>query len=151
MAYIGRILFTHSSVDRHLVVSTFWRLWMMLSWTFFFFFFASGSVPKAYGDSQAKGLNQSCHCQPQPQQSVPDRSKPRLQPTPQLTAMPDPNPLSEATDRTHSLMVPSRIRFHCAMTGTPLCFSLTWNRILDFGVAPPTPFLNCNKKVRYHK
>ena len=29
------------------------------------------------------------------------------------------NPLSEARDRTHNLMVPSRIPFHCAMTGTP--------------------------------
>ena len=29
------------------------------------------------------------------------------------------NPLSEARDRTHNLMVPSRIRFCCAMMGTP--------------------------------
>ena len=29
------------------------------------------------------------------------------------------NPLSEARDRTHNLMVPSRIHFHCATTGTP--------------------------------
>ena len=28
------------------------------------------------------------------------------------TAMPDPNPLSEAKDQTHNLMVPSQIRFH---------------------------------------
>ena len=51
------------------------------------------------------------------------------------TAMPDPshvcdlhhsswqhrilNPLSEARDRTHNLMVPSRICFHCTMKGTP--------------------------------
>ena len=51
------------------------------------------------------------------------------------TAMPDPshvcglhhsswqgrilNLLSEARDRTHNLMVPSRIRFHCATTGSP--------------------------------
>ena len=34
-------------------------------------------------------------------------SKPRLQPTPQLTAMRILNPLSEATDRTHVLMVAS--------------------------------------------
>ena len=33
--------------------------------------------------------------------------------------MPDLNPLSEARDRIHNLMVPSRIRFCCAMTGTP--------------------------------
>ena len=30
------------------------------------------------------------------------------------------NPLSEARDWTHHLMVPSRIRFHCTMTGTPI-------------------------------
>ena len=51
------------------------------------------------------------------------------------TAMPDPscvcnlhhssrqrwilNPLSEARGRTHHLMVPSQIRFHCATMGTP--------------------------------
>ena len=29
------------------------------------------------------------------------------------------NPRSEARDRTHSLMVPSQIHFHCATTGTP--------------------------------
>ena len=29
------------------------------------------------------------------------------------------NPLSEARDRTHNPMVPSRIHFHFAMTGTP--------------------------------
>ena len=55
------------------------------------------------------------------------------------TAMPDPssacdlhhssrqcwilNPLSEARDQTHNLMVPSRSCFHCATTGTsPLIF-----------------------------
>ena len=29
------------------------------------------------------------------------------------------NPLSEARDQTHNLMVPSRIRFPCAPRGTP--------------------------------
>ena len=29
------------------------------------------------------------------------------------------NPLSKAQDRTHNLVVPSRIRFCCTMTGTP--------------------------------
>ena len=31
-------------------------------------------------------------------------SEPRLRPTPQLMATPDPNPLSEVRDRTHILM-----------------------------------------------
>ena len=30
------------------------------------------------------------------------------------------NPLSEARDSTHNLMVPSRIRFHCTTMGTPI-------------------------------
>ena len=30
------------------------------------------------------------------------------------------NPLSEARDQTCNLMVPSQIRFHCAMMGTPI-------------------------------
>ena len=29
------------------------------------------------------------------------------------------NPLSEAMDQTHNLMVPSQIHFHCALMGTP--------------------------------
>ena len=33
-----------------------------------------------------------------------------------------PNPLSEARDPTRNLVVPSRIRFHCATTGTPKIF-----------------------------
>ena len=35
------------------------------------------------------------------------------------------NPLSEVLDGTCNLMIPSRIRFHCAMTGTP------WKLILN--------------------
>ena len=31
------------------------------------------------------------------------------------------NQLSEACDRTRNLMVPSRIHFYCATTGTPSC------------------------------
>ena len=32
------------------------------------------------------------------------------------------NPLSKARDRTHNLMVPSQIHFHCVTMGTPLLF-----------------------------
>ena len=32
------------------------------------------------------------------------------------------NPLSEARDRTPNLMIPSQIRFRCAMMGTPILF-----------------------------
>ena len=34
--------------------------------------------------------------------------------------MPILNPLNEARDRTRNLMVPSQIRFHRAMMGTPI-------------------------------
>ena len=57
------------------------------------------------------------------------RLQPRLQPTPQLTATPDPNPLSLARDQTRNFMVPSQIPFHCATTGTPL-FSVLKMRYL---------------------
>ena len=40
------------------------------------------------------------------------RSEPSLQPTPQTL-----NPLSEAKDRTHNLMVPGRICFCCTTMG----------------------------------
>ena len=33
------------------------------------------------------------------------------------------NSLGEARDRTHNLMVPSQIHFHCAMMGTPAALS----------------------------
>ena len=45
-------------------------------------------------------------------------------PTPQLTATPDPYPLSEARDQTCTLMVPSRIHFCCATMGTPEIFNI---------------------------
>ena len=70
------------------------RLWLILfsSSSFFFFFglFAfSRAAPAAYGDSQGRGLIgalASGLCQSHRN----TRSEPRLQPTPQLTATPDP-------------------------------------------------------------
>ena len=42
------------------------------------------------------------------------------------------DPLSEARGQTRSLMVPSRIRFHCAMTGTPiLILSLIFLEVIN--------------------
>ena len=49
-------------------------------------------------------------------------SKPRLLPTPQLMAIPDPDPLSETRDQTRNLMVPNQIHFRCTTTGIPLEF-----------------------------
>ena len=62
----------------------------------------------AYGGSQARGLIRAVVAGLHQGHSY-AASEPRLQPTPQLTAMPDPNPLSKARDRTHNLMVPSQI------------------------------------------
>ena len=66
----------------------------------FFFFVVS---PMAYGGSQARGVIRDVATGPHhssEQHWI-------------------PNPLSEARDCTHNLMVPSQIRFCCAMTGTP--------------------------------
>ena len=43
------------------------------------------------------------------------------------------NPLSEARDLTHNLMVPSRIPFPCAMTGTPQTFFSDTSNISQLG------------------
>ena len=43
-----------------------------------------------------------------------------LQSAPQLMQHQIPNPLSGSRDRTHNLMVPSQIHFHCSMMGTPI-------------------------------
>ena len=47
------------------------------------------------------------------------------------------NPLSKSRDGTCNLMVPSRIRFHCATTGTPnitecglFCYKIAWENIV---------------------
>ena len=65
------------------------------------------------------------------------------------TAIPDPSlvcglyysswqcrildPLSEARDRTCIFMVPSRIRFHCATTGSPSVYLLIWKSFQGAG------------------
>ena len=83
---------------------------------FFNLFAISWAAPMAYGGSQARGLigavATSLH-----QSHSNSGSEPRLQPTPQLTTLPDPYPLSQAGDRIHNLMVPSWICFRCATTG----------------------------------
>ena len=56
---------------------------------------------------------------PQPQQIG---SKPHLWPTPRSWQCQILNPLSEARDWTHNLMVPSQTLFCCTTTGTPVHF-----------------------------
>ena len=78
----------------------------------------SRAAPMACGGSQARGLIGAVTtslCQSHSNA----RSEQRQWLAPQLMATPDPYPLSEARDWTHNLMVSSRIRFRCAMIGTP--------------------------------
>ena len=91
------------------------QLFIENEWEIFLFVCLYRAAPMAYGGSQAKGLigataTSQCHYH--------SHSNARSEPTPQLTATSDPYPLSETTDETHSLMVPSKIRFHCSMMGT---------------------------------
>ena len=82
---------------------------------FFLFCLFFRATSTAYGGSQARGLIRVVAaglCQ----SHINTGSEPHLWPTPQLTAT-----VSEARDRTHSLMVPSQIHFCCAMVGTPRC------------------------------
>ena len=72
----------------------------------------------AYGGSQARGLIRATAAGLHHSHSN-TKSKPHLQPTPQLRAIQILNPPNEAKDQTRNLMVPSRICFHCAMIGTP--------------------------------
>ena len=66
------------------------------------------AAPAAYGSSQARGRIRAVAAGLH-QSHTNVESKPHLQPTPQLTATPDPYPLSEARDQTCNLMVPSQI------------------------------------------
>ena len=66
------------------------RLHFFLSFLFFFCLFAfSRAAPMVYGGSQARGLIGAA-ATGQRQSHSNAGSEPRLQPTPQLTAMPDP-------------------------------------------------------------
>ena len=73
----------------------------------------SWAAPAAYGGSQARGRIGAVATGLRQSHSNAG-SEPRLQPTPQLTAMLEQcwivNPLSKGRDRTRNLMVPSRIR-----------------------------------------
>ena len=82
---------------------------VVVFWGFFCFFAISWAAPMAHGGSQARGLI-GAEAAGIHQGHSNTGSEPRLQPTPQLTAMPILNPPSKARDRTRNLMVPSRIR-----------------------------------------
>ena len=54
--------------------------------------------------------------------------------TPQLTATPDPDPLSEAKDRTCVLMDANQVRHLCATKGTPIGVDFKWCSLYKPGV-----------------
>ena len=84
----------------------------------FFFFGLLGPHLAAYECFQARGPMGTAAAVPYHGHSNMG-FKPRLWPTPQLTATLILNPLSEARDQTFVLMDTSQIHFHWATTGTP--------------------------------
>ena len=104
--------------SRNLVPRGSFILWLEKSF-YFFSFCLLRATPAAYGGSQASGLIRAVVASLHQSHSS-TRSESGLQTTPQLTRQHQIlNSLSGARDRTYNLMVPSRIRFHCATTGTP--------------------------------
>ena len=85
---------------------------------FFFFFFFFWAAHMTYEGSQARGLIGAVAASLHHSHSN-TGSKLHLQPTLQLTAMPDPWPTDEVRDQIHILMDTSWICFSCATMGTP--------------------------------
>ena len=79
-----------------------------------------------YGGSQARGPTGAVAASPRHSHSN-WGSEPRLQPTPQLMATPDPPPRSEARGGTRNLMV-----LRCATTGTPSSVSFLQYCCMNF-------------------
>ena len=92
--------------------------WFLVFFFVFCFLFFFRAAPVVYRGSQARGQIRVTVAGLHHSHSNAG-SEPRLQPTPQLRAAPNPNPLSEARDQTHNLVVPSQICFCCTMMGTP--------------------------------
>ena len=88
------------------------------------------AVPLAYGGSQARGRIEVAASHSHSHSHSNARSKPLLQPIPQLTPTPNPQLLSEVRDWT--CMDTSQINFHWAMTGTPVVHFKVLNDILIF-------------------
>ena len=79
--------------------------------------------PTSHGSSQARGQIGATVAGLHHSHSN-EGSEQHLQLTPQLTATPDPGPLSKARDWTCILMNTSQIHFHCTTIGTPLILFL---------------------------
>ena len=85
----------------------------MHPWTFFFFLFFCffRATPTTYGGSQARGLIRATSASLHHSHSNAGSELHHLRAIPQPRQRWILNPLSETKDRTHNLMVPSRIRF----------------------------------------
>ena len=108
-----------------LIASSFpvWLLWMIFNNECAFSFFSfpclpSRAIPTTYGSSQARSPIRTAAAGLHHRHNT--GSKPSLQPTPQLTAMPDGYPVREARDWTHLFMDTSWIHYGWATTGTLL-------------------------------
>ena len=101
----------------------------------FFFLFLSffRAAPAACGGSQTRGRIRATAAGLRQSHSIAG-SEPRLRPTAQLTATPDPR----TRDQTCILMDTRRIRFCCATTGTPVWHLLIipWNHPASFSNGP---------------
>ena len=78
------------------LVNQVWSYYLPILFIYLFIglFAISWAAPKAYGGSQAKGLIGAVATSLRQSHSTAG-SKPRLRPTPQLTAMPDPQPAEQ--------------------------------------------------------
>ena len=106
---------TSVSIFRHKAgMNAFVQVSFFFFLSFVFFRAASGK----YGGSQARGLIEATAAGLHHSHTTPDLSRvcDLHHSSWQRQVL---NPLSEARDQTHNLVVPSRIRFHCATTGTP--------------------------------
>ena len=95
-----------------------------MSYIFFVFFCLFRAAPVAYGGSQARGLMGAAAT------ATPDLSHVcDLHHSSQQRRI--CNPLRKAKDRTHNLIVPSLIPFHCATMGIP-DVSSKWSEWLNY-------------------
>ena len=122
--YLGAEFLSHMVI----LCLTFWETAIFFHSTVLFFIFVFclfRTTPAAYGSSHARGLIGAvtavlCHSH----SNVRSSHVCKLQHSSRQCQI--RNPLNKARDRTYNLIVPSWIRFRCAMTGTPFFFFLSF-------------------------
>ena len=96
-------------------------LYFILLFIYLFFFCLFRAAPTAYGSSHARGLIGAAAATATATQDA-SRVCDLHHSSRQCRIL---NPLTEARNWTHHLMIPSRISFHCATTGTPASLTVT--------------------------